>query len=46
MMRELENYVDTLFANHKKTKETIDLKDEILSNLEAKVADYMEEGVT
>ncbi|CAM3412982.1 MULTISPECIES: permease prefix domain 1-containing protein [Paenibacillus] len=42
---ELEVYVNRLFANHRKTRETLELKQEILSNLEAKVADEMAHGM-
>lgn len=45
-MEDLEKYVDRLFANHRQTRETRELRAEILSNLEAKVADYMDEGMT
>ncbi len=47
MMKEkLAKYVDDLFAGHQLTRENHDLKEEILSNLEAKVADYLEQGMT
>lgn len=42
---DLEIFVDRLFANHRKTKAVIDLRNEVLSNLEAKVTDYMENGM-
>jgi hypothetical protein len=45
-MNDLENYVDTLFLKYRKSKEIDDLKDEVLSNLEAKVADLMASGMT
>lgn len=45
-MNELKNYVDHLFANYKQTDDTEELKNEILSNLEAKAADYMRDGMT
>lgn len=44
-MKELEQFVDTLFSRHRETNETKELKYEILSNLEAKVQDLMQEGV-
>lgn len=44
-MKELREYVDRLFAAHKESRETRELKEEIISNLEAKVADLMEEGL-
>ena len=37
--------MDRLFANQRKTKEVVDLKNEVLSNLEARVTDYMENGI-
>ncbi|NMO95572.1 permease prefix domain 1-containing protein [Paenibacillus lemnae] len=43
---DLEHYVDRLFHKQRKTKAVKELKDEILSNLEAKVQDYMQEGMT
>lgn len=45
-MEDLKRYVDKLFAGHKETKEVGELKAEILGNLEARVADHMEEGRT
>lgn len=42
---DLEIFVDRLFANHRKTKAVIDLRNEVLSNLEAKVTDYMGNGM-
>lgn len=44
-MDDLKKYVDKLFANYKESKEVRELKAEILSNLEARVADYLEEGM-
>jgi len=44
-MDDLKRYVDRLFAGHKETKEVGELKAEILGNLEARMADYIEEGV-
>lgn len=38
-------FVDRLFANHRKTKAVIDLRNEVLSNFEAKVTDYMGNGM-
>ena len=43
-MDELKRYVDKLFAGHKETKEVRELKAEILGNLEARMADHIEEG--
>ncbi|MCM3259707.1 permease prefix domain 1-containing protein [Paenibacillus lautus] len=43
--QDLEIFVDRLFANQRKTKEVVDLKNEVLSNLEARVTDYMENGI-
>ncbi|MDP4092000.1 MAG: permease prefix domain 1-containing protein, partial [Bacillota bacterium] len=45
-MKELERHVDSLFADYRQTRETKELKEEILSNLEAKTADYIQEGMT
>lgn len=42
---DLEIFVDRLFANHRKTKAVLDLRNEVLSNLEAKVTDYMGNGM-
>lgn len=36
---DLEIFVDRLFANQRKTKEVVELKNEVLSNLEARVTD-------
>ncbi|AIQ13127.1 permease prefix domain 1-containing protein [Paenibacillus durus] len=44
-MKHLQNYVDQLFKEHKDNKQTRELKDEILSNLEAKVADLTANGM-
>jgi hypothetical protein len=44
-MDELKRYVDRLFSGHKETKEVRELKAEILGNLEARMADHIEEGV-
>ncbi|GGH18355.1 permease prefix domain 1-containing protein [Paenibacillus segetis] len=44
-MNELQMYVDRLFRRHKNNKQTNDLKAEILSNLEAKVADLTSGGM-
>jgi hypothetical protein len=44
-MNELNKYVDSLFINYKKDKKAQDLKEEILSNLEAKWADYISQGM-
>ncbi|MEW9095910.1 MAG: permease prefix domain 1-containing protein [Clostridiaceae bacterium] len=44
-MKDLEQYVDGLFANYKKTKETEDLREEIFSNLEARIKDNMASGL-
>ncbi len=43
-MNHLQIYVDQLFKGHKDNKQTRELKDEILSNLEAKVADLTANG--
>ncbi|NLA11929.1 MAG: hypothetical protein GX883_07385, partial [Firmicutes bacterium] len=45
-MDELRKYVDSLFARYKMTGEVAELKEEILGNLEARVADYLGEGMT
>ncbi|WP_019121606.1 permease prefix domain 1-containing protein [Brevibacillus massiliensis] len=45
-MKELEEYVAGLFARYPETSETKELKSEILSNLEAKVKDHMQDGMT
>lgn len=42
---DLEIFVDRLFANHRKTRAVLDLRNEVLSNLEAKVTDYMDNGM-
>lgn len=41
----LRKHVDSLFSKYKNTKEIIDLKNEILSNLQAKTADLSENGM-
>jgi|LSQX01.2.fsa_nt_gb hypothetical protein len=45
-MNDLERYVEGLFAGHRETRETGELKAEILGNLEARLADYIEEGLS
>lgn len=45
-MIELKQFVEELFAKHPKTKEVQELKSEVLSNLEAKVSDYLAEGMS
>jgi len=45
-MKELEKYVDGLFSKYKYSNEVKDLKDEILTNLEAKADDFMNNGMT
>ena len=45
-MAELKEHVDNLFAAHKETREIRELKEEILSNLEAKVEDLTAEGLS
>jgi glucan phosphoethanolaminetransferase (alkaline phosphatase superfamily) len=45
-MKDLEKYVDSLFVGYGKNKHAKELKDEILSNLKERVADYMENGMT
>lgn len=44
-MRDVENYVETLFRNYKKTKEIEDLREEVLSNLQARIKDNMDNGL-
>ncbi len=44
-MENFKNYVDKLFAGYKESKEVREIKAEILSNPEARVADYLEEGM-
>lgn len=41
---DLKNYVDRLFAGHK-SAESRELKNEVLGNLEARLADYLEQGL-
>ncbi|WP_010272571.1 permease prefix domain 1-containing protein [Paenibacillus senegalensis] len=45
-MKELQDHVEHLFAKQRRTAETEELKQEILSNLEEKVADYQLEGMS
>ncbi|KOP66933.1 hypothetical protein AMS62_18075 [Bacillus sp. FJAT-18019] len=42
---DLKIFVERLFANQRKTKEVVELKNEVLSNLEARVSDYLENGM-
>jgi len=44
-MSELKKYVDSLFAHVKTDRKMLDLKDEILSNLEAKMQDLIKQGM-
>lgn len=43
-MNRVEQYVDRLFAKYKPTPRNLELKNEILSNLEAKVSDLVAQG--
>ncbi|GMA51513.1 hypothetical protein GCM10025857_28700 [Alicyclobacillus contaminans] len=45
-MNPLERYVDRLFAKHQLTPEIRELRDEILTNLEARVSDLVTSGCT
>lgn len=45
-MDELKKYVDSLFAGHKATGEVTELKEEVLGNLEARLEDYIAEGLS
>lgn len=45
MKSKLEKHIDHLFAHYRQTKETAELKSEMLSNLEARVADYTQSGM-
>ncbi|MDD3838998.1 MAG: permease prefix domain 1-containing protein [Clostridia bacterium] len=44
-MKDLEKYVEGLFIKYRESKEIAELKDEILSNLEAKVNDLVSNGL-
>ena len=44
-MDELRNYVNFLFAHYMETKQIKELKEEILSNLEARTADMVSAGI-
>ncbi|MCM3716444.1 hypothetical protein M3202_20575 [Alkalihalobacillus oceani] len=44
-MNSLERHVEKLFASYQETAEVKELKEEILSNLEAKSADFQAEGL-
>ena len=43
-MNELQEYVEQLFRHQKKTAETEDLKEEILSNMMARKSDLLSQG--
>ncbi len=43
---DLERYVERLFAGHKETVESKELKNEILGNLEARMVDYIDGGMS
>lgn len=45
-MKDLEEYVDGLFAHQRQTAEVVELKEEIVSNMEAKRADLVAQGLT
>ncbi|WP_136607807.1 permease prefix domain 1-containing protein [Paenibacillus dokdonensis] len=45
-MNPLQEHVERLFAGYKPTRQVRELKDEILSNLEARVTDLTAEGMT
>ncbi|USG68342.1 permease prefix domain 1-containing protein [Brevibacillus ruminantium] len=42
----MEKYVEGLFSGHKESEETRELKEEIISNLEAKITDFMQDGLS
>lgn len=44
-MNRLKEHVDRLFSGYKESSQIRELKDEILSNLEAKVADLTSNGM-
>lgn len=44
-MKELEEYVDRMFKSYRKIQSVKELRDEVLSNLEAKAEDYIHEGM-
>lgn len=44
-MKEIEEYVEKLFSDYGRTKSIDELKEEILTDLEDKVKDYMENGM-
>ncbi|MBU3127772.1 permease prefix domain 1-containing protein [Clostridium tagluense] len=44
-MRDIKKYVDGLFVKYKMTKETEELREEISSNLEARIKDNMDNGL-
>ena len=44
-MEELKSYVDLLFSHYRNTQRILELKEEVLNNLEAKVADLTAQGV-
>ena len=44
MNRKIENYVDVLFMDVPKNKQSIELKEELLSNMSDRFDDYIQEG--
>ncbi len=46
MNKQINNYVNTLFNDIPKTKKAIDLKEEIISNMNDRYSDYISEGLS
>ncbi len=46
MNNQINNYVNTLFYNIPKTKKAMDLKEEIISNMNDRYSDYISEGLS
>ena len=44
-MNDVNKYVDKLFLRHKQTQDIIDLKSELISNIEARIEDNMNNGL-
>ncbi len=46
MNKKIKNYVDVLFSDIPKTIQSIELKEELLSNMNASMEDYLSQGVS
>ncbi len=46
MNKKIKNYIDVLFSDIPKTVQSIELKEELLSNMDASMSDFMAQGLS